>query len=235
MQRPLLIACLLASLSVAAPARAENVAHVNQLLSTRQCPSCDLANTGLVMANLRGADLRGADLRRANLSQADLSGADLRGANLAGASLNSANLSGANLMGADLAAADLRNAYLTNTYLWGARLDNALMQGAVGFANPNATPEHFFALGAQEASYNNYIGAIDYYNQALQLDPQFAPAYLGRGIMRHYLTDLPGAVQDAQIARRFLSSGGMKRRFAPPINSSAGLSACRILVRAATV
>ncbi len=208
MQRTLLTTLLLASLSLAAPARAEDFAHVNQLLSTRQCPNCSLSNAGLVMANLRGADLRGADLRRANLSQADLSGADLRGANLAGASLHSANLSGADLTGASLVSADLRQAYLVNVNLWGARLDNALLEGAVGFANPQATPEHFFALGMREAQYNNYVGAIDYYNQALQLDPQFAPAYLGRGIMRHYLTDMQGAVQDAQIARAIFEQRG---------------------------
>ncbi len=208
MLRPLLIVLLLASLSAAAPVRAENLAQVRQLLATRQCARCDLSHAGLVMANLRNADLRGADLRRANLSQADLSGADLRGANLAGASLHSANLSGANLMGANLVAADLRKAYLLEAYLWGAQLDHALLQGAVGFANPSATPEHFFALGMQEAQYNNYVGAIAHYNQALQLNPQFAAAYLGRGIMRHYLTDWSGAVQDTRIARAIFEQQG---------------------------
>jgi len=208
LSRSLPTALLLASLGFAAPARAENIAHLNQLLATGQCPNCDLSNAGLIVANLRGADLRGADLRRANLSQADLSGADLRGANLAGATLHSANLSGANLMGADLTAADLRKAYLFQAYLWGARLDHALLQGSIGFIDPHATPQHFFALGVLEARYNNYVGAIEYYNQALQLDPQFAAAYLGRGIMRHSLTDIPGAVQDAEIARALFEQQG---------------------------
>ncbi|MFM6437017.1 MAG: pentapeptide repeat-containing protein, partial [Microcystis panniformis] len=65
----------------------EDLNHLQQLLSTRQCPQCDLSGSGLVQSNLVGAKLNGANLVGANLSQANLSGADLSGANLTSASL----------------------------------------------------------------------------------------------------------------------------------------------------
>ena len=51
-----------------------------QLLQTRNCPECQLADVDLVHAQLQDADLAGAKLQRANLSQARLDGANLRGA-----------------------------------------------------------------------------------------------------------------------------------------------------------
>ena len=41
-----------------------------QLLQTRNCPECQLADVDLVHAQLQDADLAGAKLQRANLSQA---------------------------------------------------------------------------------------------------------------------------------------------------------------------
>jgi uncharacterized protein YjbI with pentapeptide repeats len=68
-----LAALTLLALTVAAkPVRAENPAHVKQLLETNLCARCDLEG-----ANLRGAHMIGADLR-----DADLRGAILVGANL---------------------------------------------------------------------------------------------------------------------------------------------------------
>ncbi|NEO28599.1 MAG: tetratricopeptide repeat protein, partial [Kamptonema sp. SIO4C4] len=200
MKKTLLTTSLLLLTSMSPlPVQAENLAQVQQLMSTRECPRCDLSNAGLVMADLRGADLRGADLSYANLSQANLTGADLRGANLTATSLHSANLMGANLIGATISGTDLRQAYLANAYTWGARLDLAYLDGAVGLPELE-TAERYYAMAAVEANRNNYVGAIEYYNRALQLNPEYAPAYFGRGLMYYRLADEATAVQNAQQA-----------------------------------
>lgn len=200
MQKSLLTTTVLLTTLFFTPiVRAENVEHTQQLLSTKKCPLCDLSNAGLVMIDLRGADLRGADLSFANLSQANLTGADLRGANLTGTSLNRANLMGANLIGATLSGTDLRNAYLANANTWGIRLDLAYLQGAVGLPALESA-ERYYAMGMVEASRNNYIGAIEYYSNALQLNPEYAPAYFGRGLMQYRLTNEGAALQDMQRA-----------------------------------
>ncbi len=37
----------------------EDLNHLQQLLSTRKCPQCDLSGSGLVQSNLVGAKLNG--------------------------------------------------------------------------------------------------------------------------------------------------------------------------------
>lgn len=69
--------------------------QVESLLSTGECPKCDLAKASLAKAKLKKANLEGA-----NLMSADLSDADLEDANLMGANLRQANMTGANLKGA---------------------------------------------------------------------------------------------------------------------------------------
>lgn len=163
------------------PVRAENLEHLRQLLATKRCNGCDLSGAGLVMSNLAGARLSQANLVNANLSQANLSGADLSGANLTGASLHGANLMGANLSGAILNGTDLRETYLTNANLSGTALNNAYVEGAVGISQDAASPELFFNWGLVEVKNGSYNAAIEDFNKALALDPEYASAYLGRG------------------------------------------------------
>jgi hypothetical protein len=66
-----------------------NLADVERLKATSECPNC----------NLRGANLSGANLKKASLVGANLSEANLSGANLSGAYLGSANLDDAILSG----------------------------------------------------------------------------------------------------------------------------------------
>lgn len=181
---PLSLVTLLSTLTLPAPARAENLEHTRQLLSTHKCSRCDLSNAGLVMANLAGADLTGANLAGANLSRANLSGADLRGANLAGTSLFGANLVGARLDGANLAVADLRNSYLGGASLKDTVLTNALFQGAIGLPVQIGSAEQFYSWALEDERRKDYPAAIDNFTQALNRKPDFAHAYLGRGIVR---------------------------------------------------
>jgi uncharacterized protein YjbI with pentapeptide repeats len=89
--------------------------HYEQLLATRGCQACNLAN-----ANFQGLDLKGVDLQGANLSNANLQGANLSGANLQGARLYLTQFQQSNL----------QNANLTTTNLTGAKLDGAQLQNS---------------------------------------------------------------------------------------------------------
>ncbi|WAL61629.1 pentapeptide repeat-containing protein [Thermocoleostomius sinensis] len=184
------------------PANAENHEHVQQLLQTRHCSSCDLSRVGLVYSNLADADLSQANLSQANLSRANLTGANLSGANLTGATLVHVNLSGADLTGADLRGADLRGAILTGANVAGARLDEVNLLGAVGLPREVATPEQLYRLGLAEVDRGHYRGAIDQFNQVLQLDPSFAHAYLARGIAWFQLGERSAALEDARQAEQ---------------------------------
>ncbi|MEH1872734.1 pentapeptide repeat-containing protein [Nostoc sp.] len=202
----LAIAAFLTTISLTTTVQAANSEHVKQLLATKQCQNCDLSNAGLVMADLSGANLSGANLAGANLSRANLSGADLRGANLSGASLFGVNLSEAKFSGANLAGADLRNTYLANAQLTGANLNGANLNGAVGIPSQIASPEQFYALGVAEGQKGNQQQAISYFNQAIAIKPEYAGAYLARGIARYQILDRQGAFQDAQVAEKFFTS-----------------------------
>lgn len=43
-------------------------------------------------------------------------------------------------------------------------------------------------------------GAIEYFNQAISVNPNYAAAYMARGVARYQLLDRVGAIQDAQQA-----------------------------------
>ncbi len=95
---------------------AQNQDHVDRLLETGACPSCDLS----------GADLSGRDLSDAYLPGAFLLGTDLSNTNLRRANLRRAILNGAILDGADLSFSNL-----TNASIEGARMSiPALFTGA---------------------------------------------------------------------------------------------------------
>ncbi len=194
------------SATVSFPTQAENLSDLNQLLSTKECSECELSSSGLVMANLAGAQLQQANLVSANLSQANLMGADLSGANLTGASLNGANLTGANLTGAILNGTDLRDAYMGNTTLTNVDLDAAYVDGVKNLADTAATPEQFHRWGVREAELGNYDAAIAHYRTAIRLDPEFAPAYLGLGIIQYQFDNETAARKNAQIASKLFKT-----------------------------
>lgn len=196
------IIALLTPYSLPLQTQAENLSHLNQLLGTKQCSQCDLSSVGLVMANLGGANLVDTNLAQANLSQANLAGADLRGANLAGASLYGANLVGANLAGANLTGTDLRNAYLTDADLTDVDLNTAYLEGVQGIPNYAGTPSQFHRWGLQEAQRGNYQAAIDHYNRAINIDNEFAPAYLALGLVEYHLDRRANAKISGELAAK---------------------------------
>lgn len=203
-----LIATILfiSTFSFATTAEAANSEHIRQLLATKQCQNCDLRGAGLVMADLSGADLRGANLSGANLSRANLSGADLSDADLSGAGLFGANLSGAKLIGVNLLGADLRNTHLVNARLTDVDTDTVNLQGATGISSELAKPEQFYALGVASAEKGNLQQATQYFNQAISAKPDYAGAYLARGIARYHMLDSKGALEDAKFAQTLFES-----------------------------
>ncbi len=204
---PVGIATMLTTLSLANPGRAENFDQTRQLLNTRKGPRCELSNAGLVFADLSNADLTQANLSGANLSRANLQGADLRGANLTGASLFGANLVGAKLDGANLTVADLRNSYLMGTSMLGAVLNSTLLQGAVGLTPDKGTAEEFYRWALEDEHRKNYLSAIDNFTQAINRKPDFAHAYLGRGVVRLQTgSDDEGGLADIEQADRLFAA-----------------------------
>ncbi len=197
-------------LTIVVPAQAENLDHVQQLIATKQCQSCDLSGAGLVLARLTGANLNQANLAGANLSQAVLSGANLSGANLAGASLYGADLSGAKLTGADLSGADLRGAFLSGADLTGARMVNAALQGAIGLPSTAGDAEDFYRWALEATKQHSYEKAIAHFNQVIVRKPDHAMAYFGRAIARLELGEKDGAVQDSEFASTLFSQQGQK-------------------------
>jgi len=206
--QPVIFLTLLASLSIAAPVRAENQEHLRQLVSTRQCVECDLSQAGLTFANLSGANLNRANLTGANLSRANLQGADLRGANLTGASLHGANLFGAKLDGAQFNYADLREANLTAASLEGTVFEGTLLQQAIGLPTAQGKAEDFYRWALEEVQRKNHPRAVENFTQTLIRTPEFAPAYLGRGISRLQTGDREGAMADAQRAEALFKAQG---------------------------
>lgn len=205
---PVGIVTVLAPLGFAAIATAENLDHMQRLLSTRQCFQCDLSNAGLVFAKLSNANLGQANLSGANLSRADLQGADLRGANLAGATLFGANLSGAKLDGAILQGADLRNTYLAGATLDSALMEGALLQGAVGLSSSAGSADDFYRWAMEDTQQNNFPRAIEHFTQAINRKSDLAPAYLGRAYARSQTGDKPGAIEDSKKAQSLFAAQG---------------------------
>jgi uncharacterized protein YjbI with pentapeptide repeats len=204
--RSLWLALVLTALPL--PSYAENLDHSRQLLSTRQCPRCELTRAGLVFVDLTGANLVQANLVQANLSRANLQGADLRGANLVGASFNGANLVGAKLDGANLTGADLRGAYLQGASFQGAIVEGAYLQGAVGLPTTVGTLDEFYRWAIEDERQKNYVSAIANFTRVIERKPDFAPAFIGRSAARSQGGDLKGAVVDARQAEKLFAAQG---------------------------
>ncbi len=208
MKKSLFLSSLIGMLAIAPVAKAENLAHLSQLLSTRRCINCSLISTGLVNAKLGGADMTGSDLRQANLSGANLSMANLSGADLRGASLAGANLASADLTDANLDGADLRGAYLAGANFSGTSLNTYYISRAVGLMDSTTSPEQLYQWGFIESESNNLRMAIAYYNQAAKFAPDNGAIYLSRAIANLKLKDYNRAQQDVALARNlFVASG----------------------------
>jgi len=110
------------------------------------------------------------------------------------------NLSEAKLSGTNLTNTNLKNTYLMNAELKGANITGTNFQGAVGIPSQIAKSEDFYAWGVAAAEKGNLKPAIDYFSQAIALKPDYAGAYLARGVASYQSLDRKSALEDAQKA-----------------------------------
>lgn len=94
----------------------ENLAR---LVSTNQCPGCDLSGLNFNRMDLSKANLEGADLSMSTFFLTNLSYANLKNTTLSGAVFGGADLGDADLTGADLRGVSLDSAYLGGTKMTG--------------------------------------------------------------------------------------------------------------------
>lgn len=113
---------------------AQSIPTVTHLLSTNQCPGCDLAGANLSGANLAFANLSNAILDGASLRGSDLTGAQLTGASLSGTDLTGAGLASANLIWANVTGVSAGRAYLCRT-VWA---DGKTLNGSCATSPPGA-------------------------------------------------------------------------------------------------
>ena len=182
-----------------------------QLLQTRNCQGCQLADVDLVHAQLQDADLEGAKLQRANLSQARLDGANLRDADLSFTSLHGASLRGANLQGSTLVGSDLREVDLTGAILDPNALEQAHWRGAVGLQATTHSHAALHNAGVAASESNRWSDAEELFGLAILKQPDAAESWVARGIARERLGKRPLAIQDFNYASRLYSDNGANK------------------------
>ena len=179
-----------------------------QLLQTRNCPECHLADVDLVHAQLQDADLAGAKLERANLSQARLDGANLRGADLSFTSLNGASLRGADLQGSTLLGTDLRDVDLTGASLDLDALESAHWSGAIGLQAHAQSHASLHNAGVTATEVNRWREAEGLFGLAILKRPEAAESWIARGITREQLGKRQLAIRDYNYARNLYTQDG---------------------------
>ena len=176
---------LLAGLcGVTSPAFASHEEHLIQLLTSRDCPACQLADVDLTHADLSAANLKDAQLRRANLSQAQLDGADLSGSDLSFTSLQGASLRGADLRHSRLVGTDLRGADLTGAQLDQKALEQSHWDGARGVAQGARSHAGLHNAGVEAAQAGRWPEAEQLFSAAIAANPDEPLSWVARGLSR---------------------------------------------------
>lgn len=180
----------------------------------------DLSEADLSWANLFGADLGGANLSLANLFGANLFGADLNGANLIRANLSQANLSRAFLLWPDLSGADLSGANLSRANLIEANLTQARCN-LTTFAMCNLHE----ALGLESVVHDgpSSIGVdtviASFRGAGNRLTPELETFFLGAGVPKELLDQLPRIVAEVRYGDCFICYGEPDRAFATKLRN----------------
>ena len=63
-------------------------------------------------------------------------------------------------------------------------------------ASPSGDARSYTQFGMENGAKGDLNGAMAAFNQALQIDPKYAPAYYGRGHVRSVQKDFVGALSD---------------------------------------
>ena len=139
------------------------------LISSKECPYCNLAGVDLSGLALDKADLTHGNLMNANMYQCSLKQANMSEALLNGAKMQNTNLSGASLLSAslnadkdlNLAAADLSGAYLQNVNCKGADLGGVKFVNASFHTNINGYNEDGCAQDSDNPPYTNNCASAE--------------------------------------------------------------------------
>ena len=182
--RPMAFALFAGLFGVIGPVFAGDEEHLIQLLTSRDCPACQLSDVDLTHADLRDANLKDAQLRRANLSQAQLDGADLSGSDLSFTSLRGASLRGADLRNSRLFGTDLRNSDLTGALLDQQALDQSHWHGTRGVAQGARSHAGLHNAGVEAAQAGRWPMAEQLFNAAIEADPDEPLSWVARGLSR---------------------------------------------------
>ena len=212
-------AAVAASLATAAAATA-----LVQVLDTRTCVGCSLADADLVLADLRQADLRRAQLQRANLSQAQLDGAKLQGANLQFTSLLGASLRGADLRGALLEGTDLRQADLSGALLDRNALARAHWEQAKGLALAQLSYAQLHNAGVQAHQAGDAPEAERWFSEAIRRQREAAVSWVARGISRSQQGKDQQAADDFRQAAALYEQQGETARASQLRDAAASLT-----------
>ena len=194
--------------AVSAPPNWAGEREVMELLANRSCPRCDLRGANLVYADLRGANLAGADLSHANLSQAILEGANISGANLTFTSLFGANLIEANLKRAKLNGTDLREANLTGIQADREEIRQAHTEGSRNLATGFREHIDLHNQAVELFERGQYGQAEHLFSQAITVKQDSVESWLGRGMSRAKLENLPAAASDISYASELAQQSG---------------------------
>ena len=194
----------------------------------------DLTRADLSVANLSQANLSGADLHRADLLVADLTAANLTGAHLEWADLTGAHLPGAHLIeteltGANLCLADLTGADLTGAYLHLANLtETDLTRANLAEANLGSTSlnncdlSRATGLSAVDHKWPSSIGVdtliASFRGAGNKLTPDLETFFLGAGVPRELLAELPRIVAEVKYYSCFIAYGQPDLDFAKKLH-----------------
>lgn len=131
------LAVLIAALTLATPALAQNAGQIARVRAGASCPRCNLFQADLSNLGLKGRDFTGARLRQADLSlgvfnRTRFSGGDLRDVNGYGGVFSGASFAGANLTNATFVGAYMQGANFSGATLAGVNFSGAEMDRAVG-------------------------------------------------------------------------------------------------------
>lgn len=187
---------------------AADASQLEQLLRTKQCPRCRLADADLVHANLRDADLNGATLQRSNLSRVNLDGADLRNSDLSFTTLRGASLRGADLRGSQLYGTDLRHADLSGAQLDPEALEESHWQGALGIRDGIRSHAALHNAGVEAAQAERWPEAERLFSDAIQSKPTEPLSWVARGISRGELGKMTTAANDLAYAGALFEQDG---------------------------
>lgn len=157
---------------------------------------------------------------RLDLIEADLSKAKLNGADLTFADLTIADLTEADLTGADLSMADLSGADLTKANLTRADLSEAICRFTT-FADCNLKECH--GLESIKHEYPSSVGIdtiiLSFRGAGNRLTPELETFFLGTGVPKELLAELPRILAGIQYYTCFISYGEPDKAFADRLES----------------